>query len=147
MKKIRPNYIDLGFAEHMGPQLRQLVERQLSQDLKFYEVDQDVVRFDWSDSCVEGHRTTFLDGEVQNVSGVAVFNSEENLIAEGWMEFVHEEDFFLAYWQFVTTWDINGNTLKSKDANGIPHHVWKQIPDGIKPLVEKNRMQEPARLP
>jgi hypothetical protein len=88
----------------MGPELRSLVERHLVEDLKFYGIDKEL-HFDWSDSCIEGHDTNYLDGSLENFSGIAVFDNHENLVADGWMEFIHEGDFFLAYWNYVTTWE------------------------------------------
>ncbi len=73
----------------------------------------------------------FLDGSVENLSGIAVFDNLDNLVAEGWMEFITDGKFFLAYWEFLTTWD-NGVKLKEKREVGIPSHVWRQIPDELK---------------
>lgn len=104
MNKAKPNYTDLGLSSQMGPELRSLVERHLVEDLKFYGIDKEL-HFDWSDSCIEGHDTNYLDGSLENFSGIAVFDNHENSVADGWMEFIHEGDFFLAYWNYVTTWE------------------------------------------
>lgn len=134
----RPNYQELGFSTSMGPQLRALVEKQLLADLKVYSVDSGDLKFDWSDSCIEGHDTSFLDGQVENFSGIAIYESNQ-LIAEGWMDFVHEGPFFLAYWDYVTIWK-NGKKVFDKRKLGIPSHVWEQIPDDIKWNYEKERL-------
>ncbi|MBN4071041.1 hypothetical protein JYT72_00895 [Crocinitomix catalasitica] len=141
MKTIIPNYKDLGFADHMGPKLRDHVERQLAYDLKNYKVDKNNLKFDWSDSCVEGHRTKYLDGSVENFSGIAVFGNNDSFVADGWMEFIHDNDFFLAYWEFVTTWDKE-KKLKDKKEIGIPGHIWRQIPDDLKPKYKDKRIKK-----
>lgn len=122
----------------MGPRLKTLVETQLLADLGNYIMTIDNLRFDWSDSCIEGHDTIYLDGQLENFSGIAVFNLDSQLIAEGWMDFVHEGNFFLAYWDFVTIWQDNKKTFE-KANSGIPDHIWQQIPDHIKWSYEKAR--------
>ena len=141
MKKIKPNYKDLGFTDRMGPKLRTIVERQLAEDLKNYKIDKVNLKFDWSESCIEGYRTKYLDGSVENFSGIAVFDSQDNLLAEGWMEFIHDNDFFLTYWEFVTTWD-NQKRLKNKREVGIPRHIWQQIPEELKTKHKDKRLKK-----
>lgn len=124
----------------MGAKLRHLVEEQLTQDLKNYKVDQDQVKFDWSESCIEGHDLKLLDGTVENFSSISVYDQQDELIAEGWMDFVNGGDFFLAFWDSVTTWDGN-KKLSEKKEFGIPKHVWKQIPDDLKPTWKTERIK------
>lgn len=124
----------------MGPQLRALVEKQLLEDLKHYSASPKYLKFDWSESCIEGHDTSFLDGHVENFSGIAIFDDNDELIAEGWMEFVHEGNFFLAYWDYLTIWE-NDKKVFDKRRPGIPDHVWVQIPDDIKWNYEKERIE------
>ena len=69
----------------MGPQLRSEVERQLLSDLREYAVEVDGLRFDWSETSPEGHRTFFLDGELENWSGVRVIDIDGNIQAYGWL--------------------------------------------------------------
>ncbi len=140
MKQTKPDYTDLGFADRMGQQLKTLVEQQLSDDLRKYKVDLPELNFDWSDSCIEGHRTDYLDGSVENFSGIAVFDNQDNFVADGWMEFIREGNFFLAYWEFVTTWD-NGKKLKEKKEVGIPAHIWRQIPDDFKNTYKDKKLK------
>lgn len=140
MSSSTPNYTDMNFASSMGPKLQQLVESQLLIDLKNYGVDRSDLRFDWSDSCIEGHRTNYLDGSLENFSGIAVFDDANNIVADGWMEFIHEGSFFLVYWQFVTTWKGDEKLGEKKDA-GIPEHVWQQIPDSIKPNYSQDKVK------
>lgn len=117
----------------MGPNLRMLVEQQLSDDLKVYGIAGNQFKFDWSESCIEGHETPFLDGRVENFSGINVFNEKDEHIAEGWMEFLHEPtyDFFIAYWEFLDYFD-SGNEIKIKDNVGIPLHIYKKIPENVR---------------
>jgi hypothetical protein len=141
MNKTKPNFKDLGFADSMGPKLKSEVENQLIDDLKFYKITKDDLKFDWSESCIEGHVTDFLDGSVENFSGISVFDNSDNLVADGWMEFIHENDFFIAYWEFVSTWDGN-KKLKEKKEVGLPNHIWKKLPDEIKTKYRKLRMKK-----
>jgi hypothetical protein len=139
-----PDTIDMGHADQMGPQLRHLVELQLLNDLRPYGIDPTGLRFDWSDSCVEGHVTQYFDGRVENYSGVALFSATGSMQAAGWMEFVHSGSFFLAYWDllFGCTLDLyegpGSQALKTKA--GIPPHVWQQIPAELEPLFAADRM-------
>ena len=124
----------------MGPQLRALVERQLLKDLANYNVVDLNLKFDWSDSCIEGHDTSYLDGQLENFSGISVFDVANQLIANGWMEFVHEGDFFfLAYWEFVQVWQGDEKCFE-KSEPGIPNHIWQVIPDEIKGLYKSERL-------
>lgn len=79
-----PDHSNFSFADCMGVQLKSEVER-----------------FDWSDCCIEGHRTKYLDGAVENFSNIMVINANEELVADGWMEFIHEDGLFIAYWEFL----------------------------------------------
>jgi hypothetical protein len=134
MTKPGPDFSDLGYSSSMGPQLRQLVEKQLSNDLENYGIKNRELKFDWSDSCIEGHVTKYLNGSVENYSGICVFSSQNELLAEGWMEFIHQDNFFLAYWDLVTTWNADKKLSEKKDI-GIPKHIWNLIPNNIKPKL------------
>ena len=125
----------------MGPELRNIVEQQLIEDLKNYGINQKELHFDWSESCIEGHRTRHLDGSVENFSGISVYDDRVNLVAHGWMNFIHEKDFFLAYWEFVTTWNKDKQLADKKDP-GIHDHIWKRIPDDIKPGLLSEELKE-----
>jgi len=46
------------------------------------------------------------------------------------MEFIHEPNFFLAYWDTVITWDRN--VISYKKEFGLPEHIWTQIPEVIR---------------
>ena len=135
-----PNYTDLGFSAVMGAQLREIVEIQLTVDLKNYGVEKSNVKFDWSNSCIEGHRTDYLAGSLENFSGIAVFDEHDNLIGDGWIEFIHEGDFFSVYWDCITTRDEDRNIGK-KEQFGIPNHVWQQIPDNIRPRYLSKKLK------
>ena len=137
--KVEPDYTRLGFADRMGSRLRALVEQQLTDDLEHYKVYGPGLKFDWSESCIEGHHTNFLDGSVENFSGITVFNIDNDVVADGWMEFVHEGDFFLAYWEFVRTWAAD-KKLKEKKAVGIPEHIWKKLPEGARTKFKDQRL-------
>jgi hypothetical protein len=80
---IKPDYINLGLSTSMGPQLRTFVEKQLVDDLLFYSNELFQVKFDWSDSCIEGHGTEYLDGILDNCSGIGLFDVNDNFVADG----------------------------------------------------------------
>jgi len=126
----------------MGPQLRKLVEEQLIVDLRYYYIDKPVLKFDWSESCIEGHDAVYLNGYLENYSGITIFDEADCLVADGWMDFVLAGDFFLVYWDFITTWNEE-ERLANKSQPGIPDHIWLQIPDDIKGTYKNERMQQP----
>lgn len=130
---MKPNYTDHGYSIIMGPKLRMLVEQQLCDDLKVYGIAGNQFKFDWSESCIEGHETAYLDGRVENFSGINVFNEKDEHIAEGWMEFIHEPacDFFITYWEFLDFID-SGKEINIKDNVGIPYHIYHKIPENIR---------------
>lgn len=129
--KVKPDYTNLSFADCMGIQLKSEVERQLLKDLKHYGIIQDEYKFDWSDCCIEGHRTNYLDSEVENFSSIMVFNADDELVANGWMEFIHEDDVFIVYWEFLDIYQ-NGQEMSLKSECGIPLHIYNQLPNQIK---------------
>lgn len=116
----------------MGPKLRLLVEEQLIDELKMYGILENQFKFDWSESCIEGHETDYLDGRVENFSGINVFNEKDEHVAEGWMEFIHEPayDYFIAYWEFLDYLD-SGRERSIKDESGIPLHIYNKIPEEV----------------
>ena len=121
----------MGFGRSMGPKLKELVEHQLTMDLKHYGIGDIALCFDWSESCIEGNCTDYLDGSIDCYSSIYVYDNGDNLIADGWMNFIHEENFFIVYWDVVTTYFSN-TTLVDKKAFGIPDHIWTNIPDEFK---------------
>ena len=139
-----PDYTDLGHSDKMGPQLRHLVEQQLLADLRCYGIERSGTRFDWSDSCVEGHDGYFLDGKLENYSSISVLDENNECIAVGWMDFLLADDFLLVYWDFLSGYSLETyegpsfKTLKSKP--GTPPHVWQQIPLELRPLFASNQM-------
>jgi hypothetical protein len=137
MTKRKPNYNDMGLASSMGPKLRQIVEEQLLADLKNYLPHGSDIKFDWSDSCIEGKDTVYLDGSIENFSGITLFDRNENIVAEGWMEFIHEGEFFLVFWDTVRTY--NGNGVLNDKKPGIPEHIWQKIPADLKPNYKNER--------
>ncbi|OKP99310.1 hypothetical protein [Paenibacillus sp. P46E] len=128
---MKPDYINLSFADCMGINLRAEVERQLSEDLKCYGIIQDEYKFDWSECCIEGHRTKYLDGAVENFSSIMVFNSNDELFADGWMEFIYEDDVFIAYWEFLDKYEKD-QEIRLKNECGIPLQIYEQIPEQFK---------------
>lgn len=121
---------DLGFSDCMGPELRAFVEEQLVSDLNWYlqrqrKLQRSDVLFDWSESCVEGHRTRWLDGEIENFSGIHVLDTDHGLIARGWMEFIENEVGLEVFWWFLTGSDQYG--VQGKDTNAVPSHVWDRL--------------------
>ena len=125
----------------MGPKLRNLIEQQLLEDLLHYGFVNKELRFNWTAGCLEGKSAKYLDGSLENFSGIALYDDEQNaLVAEGWMEFILAGDFFLVYWDNLTTWK-NGERIASKEYFGIPPHVWKKIPSYVRDSYEKEKLK------
>lgn len=116
-----------GFSSKMGPQLRQVVEAQLREDLLQYGVTPTDLRFDWSANCLEWHDADWLDCTIENYSGIALLNRQGQAMAEGWLEFIRVDDLLLVYWDNLTSWDAAGEH-PHKQQFGIPPHIWHRIP-------------------
>jgi hypothetical protein len=114
----------------MGEKLRALVEAHLTKDLRNYHVASAKLRFDWSESYGAGRSYTHLDGKVENFNRIIVFDENNNLVADGCMDFIANRFFFLAYWDLVTTWQ-HGEILKEKKEQGMPMSVWRQLPEAL----------------
>lgn len=134
MDAVHTDAKSLGFSDCMGPELRNFVERKLLDDLSNYllpeiEASHVALHFDWSDSCIEGHRIAWLDGEIENFSGIAVLDQEQNLLAEGWMEFIETEAGLEVFW-----WSLHGPALRSPDQlmNEVPRHIWDRLSDDLR---------------
>ena len=112
----------------MGPKLRAEVERQLLKDLQIYRPDLEDVIFDWSETCQEGHVTNYLDGSLENWSGVAVKDANGNLIAYGWIDFIDGgvKEPLLVFWDLLTI-RFNNKNIDVKKEFGIPKHIWNKI--------------------
>lgn len=126
---MKPNYVDMGLSFPMGHELRKEVERQLLVDLLRYSVSHIIIKFDWSNSCIEGHAATYLDGHLQNYSGIELYDDNDVYIGDGWMEFIleKEEDLFIVYWEFLDMVD-NGKEKSLKEKPGIPNHIFELLP-------------------
>jgi hypothetical protein len=111
----------------MGVKLKEVVESQLIKDLGNYKILKQPLRFDWSQSYGTGRTATFLDGSIQNFSRIIVFDQIGNLVADGCMDFICNRIFCISYWDLVTTWR-DGNILCEKKEQGVPLHIWKQLP-------------------
>ncbi|HYC84630.1 MAG TPA: hypothetical protein VEB86_05380 [Chryseosolibacter sp.] len=111
----------------MGDKLKEVVESQLAKDLGNYKVLKQSLSFDWSQSYGSGRNATFMDGTIQNFSRIIVFDDGGNLVADGCMDFICNRIFCIAYWDLVTTWR-DGHILCEKKEQGIPFHIWKQLP-------------------
>jgi hypothetical protein len=119
----------------MGPSLREFVESQLLLDLKNYippgsTIRASDIRFDRSESCVEGHRTRWLDGDIENFSGIAVFDLNRGLVAEGWMEFIETEIGLEVFWWYLDSDD--DLSIQSKSSNDLPQHIWDRLDDAAR---------------
>ena len=119
----------------MGPLLQVEVETQLLQDLRHYGVTGDDLIFDWRDSCQEGHCTSALDGNLEELSSVTITDSRFVPIAEGWMDFIHggENRPLFVFWLFLSVMR-DGEWVKVKDTSAIPEHVWGNLPEETKRL-------------
>ncbi|GEM63449.1 hypothetical protein SF1_14310 [Sphingobacterium faecium NBRC 15299] len=124
------NWNKYGFSCTMGPTLRELVQIQLADELNSLLGMSIKFDIDWSDSCIEGHDGEFLDGSLENYSGIKLTNKQAFIKADGCMEFIEEEDFFLAYWDHITVWQ-NDKELFSKDF-GISSFAYVLVPEELR---------------
>ena len=136
-----------GFSDCMGERLREFVERELILDLNIYLPEADRLhladaRFDWSESCVEGHRAIYLDGEIENFSGIAVYDPEGDLVAEGWMDFIECQDTFKIFWLFLHPGE--SYQLLQEPSGRVPAHVSNTLDEENKTLW---REHAPKRKP
>ncbi|GGH13044.1 hypothetical protein [Pedobacter zeae] len=125
MNTIRPNYSDYGLSSPMSAELRKVVESQLIEDLRFYGIDDTDLKFDWSNSCIEGHDGEYLGSYFENYSGILVFDKNDNLLADGWMDFIDGPE-LVVYWDFIDTWKGN-KRIAEKSEPGVPEHILDKI--------------------
>jgi hypothetical protein len=124
-------------ASEMGDGLRREVERQLLLDLEHYRhgASNEELTIDWSDPCQEGHCTEVLGGRLESMSDVLVRRSNGQVLADGWMDFVHgggDLPLFV-FWLFLDLIDDEGRSVDVKEDSSIPPHVWGKLP-----LASKN---------
>ena len=126
-------FAHLGSTAQMGPRLRAEVERQLLADLAHYGIVIPGASLDWSESCQEGHCTSALDGNLEELSNVAVFGSGAEPVAEGWIDFVHGggSNALFVFWLYFSVQHA-GKWTKIKSDNSIPQHVWENLPEVTK---------------
>ena len=128
-----------GSSYIMSPELRQLVEKQLLAELPHYKLEKQNLKFDWSNSTNESHQMQHPAGIIASFAGILILDENNQMVADGWMEFMLEPDFFLAYWDHITTRE-GKKKLAEKQIPGIPKHVWKQIPEEFKGKYKDKRM-------
>ncbi len=129
-----------GAAALMSAELRELVEKQLLAELPHYKIEKQNLKFDWSNSTNEGHQMQHPLGIIASFSGILVLDENNAIVADGWLEFILDGEFFLAYWDHITTRD-GKKKLSEKQMPGIPKHVWKQIPEELKISYTNKRMK------
>jgi len=114
-----------------GRQVRAEVERQLLADLQHYGLRQ--CTLDWSETSAEGHKSAFLDGHLENWSGLQVIDKLGEVVAAGWMDFIHREGTDhepVVYWAYLHV--LESGQGYGKEDPGIPIHVWKKLPEEMK---------------
>jgi hypothetical protein len=125
---------DPGYTHHMGPRLRAEVEKQLIDDFRRYAAEQrDDLTIDWSETCPEGHETAYLDGRLENWSDVCIVNAQGETVARGWIDFIHgsgDHPLFV-FWYSLR---FGANTEDVVRAQGIPQHIWENLPERTKAL-------------
>jgi hypothetical protein len=124
----------------MGSPLRTEVERQLLADLDPYGIKGNGLSIDWSEACQEGHLTTALDGELEELSGLTIRDQAGTAVADGWMDFVHGGDTnpLFVFWLFLAV-GAGAERRKVKADAWIPDHVWERLPDSTKSLCAQER--------
>ena len=129
-------------SSRLGPRLRSEVERQLLSDLRQYGIAVGEAALDWSESCIEGHATSYLDGMLHNFSNVAVVDKRGKLLASGWIDFIHGggTNPLYVFWNQLTIFE-DGDLRREKvlkSTPGIPRHVWEKLPESSKKLCTKS---------
>jgi hypothetical protein len=125
---------NLGWTDKMGPLLRAEVTRQLLIDLKHYGVEEENLVIDWSETVIEGHQIFYLDGSMENWSGIGVDTADGKPIAGGWMEFLFvKPDYLYIYWDLLDLYR-DGKWHKVKKF-GLPTHIWDTLPDDHKDQI------------
>lgn len=122
----------------MGPRLAAEVERQLLGDLQCYGIEVGGVTLDWSEACTEGHVPKVLGGELHNWSNVAVLDRQMQVVAHGWIEFVHGGggNPLFVFWDLLALVKGNKDRFVKKEF-GMPAHIWDRLPDAVKDLCAK----------
>lgn len=123
-----------GFSCCMGKNLRKEVERQLLLDLNTYTSIVDELKFDWSESVMEGHGKHCSDGYIQNFSNIKLRNERNEVVVDGWMDFILERDYelFIVYWEFLDIYNNNNNNATKLCGCGIPRHVYECLPKELR---------------
>ncbi|HEX6483699.1 MAG TPA: hypothetical protein VF043_33045 [Ktedonobacteraceae bacterium] len=109
-------------------------QNTLLQDFQRYSDKlSDDLAIDWSDTCPEGHTTEYLDGYLENWSGVWVVTTQGERIAWGWMDFIHGggDNPLFVFWYYL---HFGANTQDVVRAHGIPQHIWESLPESSKDL-------------
>ncbi|MDD5111334.1 MAG: hypothetical protein PHG85_02185 [Candidatus Altiarchaeota archaeon] len=122
----------------MGKILFEEVNRQLIDDLREYGINEKGVYVDWTNPCQEGHCTSFLGGDLENYSIVYVINTDGQIIANGWMDFIHGggDNPLFVFWDYLHLYK-NGERVDVKSKPGIPKHIWEKLPEKTKRLLTK----------
>jgi hypothetical protein len=129
-----------GAASLMSPGLRDQIEKKLLLELPYYKIDNAVLKFDWAGSVNEGHQVSHPEGIAASFSGILVLDENNQIVADGWMEFILEADLFLPYWEHITTRE-GKKKLSEKQMPGIPKHVWKQLPLELREKYSEKRLK------
>lgn len=127
----------LGFAIDIGEQLT-YIEEMLLEDLKYYGINSEKFIACWDMVCPEGKYTEIDNSKIHNFSGLYFYNNDYQL--EGWIDFIHEDDFFIIYWDILDI-KINNTVINKKKNFGIPEHIWEKIHDNLKSKYINDKMK------
>lgn len=122
----------------MEPRLQAEVERQLMDDLRHYGVEGPNLTIEWWDRCGEGHGTEIFEGWLEEVSGLLVLDEEWNVVAEGWMDFIHGggDNRLHVFWLFLNLVE-SGQRRGVKEYPAIPEHIWRRLSDAQRDLCTR----------
>lgn len=134
---IKTEYNNFGLSYPITEKLRKEVERQLTQDIRYYGINNDILKYDWSESIIEGRCSKVFDSYISNFSDIRVFNYMDEIIAEGWIDFIHEAkyDLFIVYWDQLDLYD-NGVPKEVKKF-GMPDYIFNKLSDDLKIKYKK----------
>lgn len=115
---------EMGLASTMGPRLKAEVERQLLKDLKYYYEYSSELRFDWSNSCIEGKCMNYLDGSLDRFSEISIYDDKNEIVADGWMDFEFNEvtNRLIVYWRFIDIY-LSQNNIRTIENDEMPKRL------------------------
>ncbi|MBE7463590.1 MAG: hypothetical protein HS116_08810 [Planctomycetes bacterium] len=118
--------------------LRAYVEAELIVESNKLGVSMIGWRFDWSDTCPEGHPFQYLDGLLENLGNVSIFGLSPDERANGSIDWVldAQEGRPRIYWEDLYVYQ-NGVWIQIAKFKSIPDHIWNTLSEESKQIAKK----------